>query len=255
MGWRPAAVISRARGSCIAQGRHPGFATAVYTAKLAQSYQRFFADRLGWKLALSSPADVQRQVGDFVEGADRLVRAEELLTVSRGVWDEGPYTFTGRFFTAVDSGFFEGNLSTRVLPGHDLARRRHPRVYLDGDTHDVLRLSARLGDVHLFDAAEPGRIRSLVEDLDRLAADAGRGVSAGLKVSVLARDTEEEARRDAERLGHRGGVIGSFEQVAESIAAYQEVGVRIFVLDSPVRLDAYRIGERLLPLLQPTLVA
>ena len=46
----------------------PGFATAVYTAKLSLSFQRFFADRLGWKLALDTPTEAQRRVGDQLDG-------------------------------------------------------------------------------------------------------------------------------------------------------------------------------------------
>src|SRR4029079_11577986 len=43
----------------------PGFATAVYTAKLALSFQRFFADRLSWKLALRTDPSLQAAVGDL----------------------------------------------------------------------------------------------------------------------------------------------------------------------------------------------
>lgn len=229
----------------------PGFATAVYTAKLALSYQRFFGDRLGWKLALATPATQQRSVGDFVEGADRLVRADELLTISRGVWEHGPYTFEGRFFTALDSGFFDGNVSAQALTGHDIASRPYPRVYLDGEAPESLRLSARHADVHLFDTAERERLEPLVETLRRLAAEAGRTVRAGLTLTVLARDNEAEARLEAQRLGHTGGLVGSFEQVADRLAGYQRLGVRTFVLNSPVPLDAYRLGERLFPLLDP----
>jgi alkanesulfonate monooxygenase len=227
----------------------PGFATGVYTAKLALSFQRFFANRLGWKLALDTPAAVQRSVGDFVDGLDRHVRADELLTVSRGVWEQGPFDFTGAFFEAEGSGFFEGNTSTRSLHGYDLPRRPHPRVYLDGESVAALQLSAKHADVHLFDTVEPEPLEALVDDLRRLAGD--RPVGVGLKLRVLARDTEAEARRDAARAAHAGpGLVGSFEQVIDRLGSLTELGVTTFVLDSYVPLEAYQIGERVLPFLE-----
>ncbi|MCU1376069.1 MAG: class flavin-dependent oxidoreductase, partial [Actinomycetia bacterium] len=227
----------------------PGFATAVYTAKLAFSFQRFFADRLGWKLALDTDVTAQRAVGDFVEGLDRYVRADELLTVSRGVWEHGPFDFTGAFFEAEGSGFFDGNTSTRAFLGHDLARRPHPRIYLDGESVAALQLSAKHADVHLFETTEPERLSSLVDDLRRLAGD--RPVGIGLALRVLGRDTEAEARRDADRVGHnRPGLVGSFDQVIEGLRSFADLGVTTFVLDSHDPLEAYQVGERVLPFLE-----
>jgi len=120
----------------------PGFATAVYSAKLALSFQRFFDNRLDWKLALDTTPELQRQVGDTVEGSARFDRAEEFFTITRGVWDEAVFTHHGTYFEVEAGGFFGADLSS-PLPDHEIARRPAPRVFLSGTSDAELEGSRR----------------------------------------------------------------------------------------------------------------
>jgi alkanesulfonate monooxygenase len=252
----------------------PGFGTAVYAAKLALSFQKFFGDRLAWKLALDGDPDVQRTVGDFVEGAQRQARAAELLEVTNGTWFDAPFDFHGEYFEVEGGGFFDTDLGQDDLSRHPLARRPFPKLYLDGENEAALDLSARHADVHLLGSAEPTAVEQSIARHTERAAAFGRQPGFGLRLGVIARETPEEAWRKARRLwsqGHEGdldtlraddqllldfgalgfeapaGLVGSFEEVAERLDAYVDLGVTTFVLDGLPRLEeAYRLGERLL---------
>ena len=259
----------------------PGFATAVYTAKLALSFQRFFDDRLSWKLAVDTPTAAQRAVGDFADGPDRVARAAELLDVHAGIWRGAPYDHAGEWFHVTGGGFFGG--AQQVAEDHVVARRPAPPVVLDGTGDAEVELSARRADLHLFDLHEPDVLAQAVAGHRRRAATHGRDVLYGLRLPVLAREHAGEAWRDLdrawgragtsgprpdphpgrggrarlwrgfERLGLRrdAGLVGSFDEVAASLRDLAELGLSTLVLEGIAPLeDVYRLGEFVLPQLE-----
>lgn len=254
----------------------PGFATAVYTAKLAVTFQRYTADRLGWKLALREDPDRAAALGDFTEPADRARRAEELLHIASGAWFNAPFSYKGQFFESAGTGFFN-TTDSALRWGRGIEQRCFPRLYLDGTSEAELALSARYADVHLLDDAEPAAVAAAIEHISALAAADHRQVSFGVRLGVIARATGSEAWAEAASLwanslntssgladrqvgehlysgfgdlGFRAaaGLVGSFEDVAARLGHYVELGVTTFVLDGIPRLEeAYRLGERVLP--------
>ncbi|HEY8524996.1 MAG TPA: LLM class flavin-dependent oxidoreductase [Acidimicrobiales bacterium] len=260
----------------------PGFATAVYSAKLAQSFQRFFADRLGWKLSLDPPEEVQRRVGDTVIGADRLARAAELLEVVSGVWAGHPYSYEGRWFTVQDGGFWGGPQTADG--GRQLERRPPPIVFLDGADDARLDLSARWADVHLFDLDEPAALAESIDRHGQRAAAHGRTVRYGVRLPIWVREHADEAWRDLRRAWDRSGpggpfpdsppataggeshwpglwrrfdglglrrpagLVGTFDEMAAWLRDLVELGASVLVLEGAAPIeDAYRLGEFVLP--------
>ena len=208
---------------------HPGIATPVYAAKLTASAQRFTGSRLAWRLHVDLDPAVARAQGDFAEGKDRYLRADEFLTVARGVWHNDGYAYEGRFYSVLGGGFPVGRSS-----------REFPAVYLSGVSDEALELSANHADVHLF-----------TPDQDRSVKPSR--VRAGLIVPVIARDDEQEAALAAGRAGYsesRGALIGSYERVAAAIDQYAADGVEEFFLQVPEPVtDGFRFGQLLLPLI------
>ncbi|NUR89218.1 MAG: LLM class flavin-dependent oxidoreductase [Nonomuraea sp.] len=212
-----AALLRQSRHLRLVAGIHPAAATPVYAAKISASLQRFSGGRLDWWLQADLPPAVARAHGDFHTGADRQVRAEEFLTVARGVWTTPGYTFRGRFFEVLDGGFQP-----------PLSGRPFPRVFLSGDPD----LSVHHADVHVYTHGQP------VAPLP--------GVELGLRVRVLAREDDHEAVRPA----GFDGLSGSYESVAAELRRYEELGVSHFFLEAePYLEETYRLGEHLLPLL------
>ncbi|MGW4244484.1 LLM class flavin-dependent oxidoreductase [Nocardia sp. NPDC004722] len=258
----------------------PNFGTPVYAAKVSATLQRHSAGRLGWRLAVETDQQDARRRGDRIDGDARYTRAAEFLTVARGVWNEQPvapagfagtgFDYEGQYYE-VSNGGFRGILSG--LP--------FPTVYLSGDSEAALQLSARHGDVHVF-TEQPDGLDAPLARLREAAAAAGRTVRAGLEVPVIARETAAEAWRRVERqwrelypdgpdphslnLGdgrwagftHLGypqpiGLVGSYDQVAQRLRTYVELGVDTVVLSGHPHLEElYRAGEHLLFRVDPT---
>lgn len=215
--------------------------SAVYAAKQATTFQRGTHNRFAWAIASDADARTRGRAGDLVPEDALGERLDEFLTVARGVHTQRPFTFKGQHFE-VENGGFEAPLN----------RVPFPTVFLQGESEDALDLSARHADVHLFRAAPPERIASLVEGLDALAKQSDRQVAFGLLQPVLARETDEEAAFDAEREPPAlGTLVGSFDTIAAHLAELAAIGVTHFVLSAePAVEEAYRIGQHLLPRLR-----
>jgi alkanesulfonate monooxygenase len=254
----------------------PGFGTAVYAAKLALSFQRFFFEQLGWKVKTGGTEAEAHAVGDFTPAHERLARAQEFFEITTGIWGDELYSYQGKYFQ-VEAGALFGD-STAEFRDQRREPSKPPLVYLDGETDAELALSARWADVHLFDTADLDQLDSLIGRLGELAAASGRTVRAGLRLSIIAREFEDEAWRKARRLwaevgsasfddlltdDHRWsgfvhfgaasphGLIGTYEQAAAQLRSYGELGVSTFLLDANPHLEeAYRLGEYLLPKVQ-----
>jgi alkanesulfonate monooxygenase len=242
--------------------------SAVYAAKNAVSFQRASGARFAWSIGRGAAAQARRRHGDNVADTDVLPRIDEFLTVARGVQATAPFSFKGRFFEVQDGGF-RGPLANNPVPP----------VYLSGATEEAYLLSARQADVHVLDAVPLKLLHPAIETLQRLAAREGRTLALGLRIDLLARESEDEALRDAERYWQQAGnaaqapsgaglwaavdgtrsdatatLVGSYEQVAAHLAAYAASGISSFLLGAVPHLEeAYRIGEHVLPPLRERL--
>ncbi|MFZ6045406.1 LLM class flavin-dependent oxidoreductase [Pseudomonas sp. CR3202] len=238
--------------------------SAVYAAKNAISFQRFSGNRFAWQIGSVADPQLRRRLGDRAQDADLLPRIDEFLSVARGVIGQTGFNFKGRFFEVQDGGF------SGPLGGHPA-----PQVYLSGDSAQALQLSAAQADVHLFDIQPLDRLAQRIEELAGIARSRKRELKFGLRVDLLARESQEEAEFDARRLAEqthwqggfdKGGLwlglnaphtdaratlVGSYEQIAERLSAYAEAGIHSFLLGGAPHLEeAYRVGENLLPKLR-----
>jgi len=245
----------------------------VYAAKNAVSFQRFTGGRFAWQIGHGGDAAARRRQGDAAPDADILPRIEEFITVARGVQNTSPFSFKGRFFEVQDGGF-KGPLASHPVNS----------IYLTGETPEALAVSARQADVHVFDAAPVADLQPSIASLQTQARQLGRAVAAGVRLDVLARETFDEALRDARRYrsgaglpdelpsdggaaafwpgfaqaqtGAHGALVGSYAQVAAALEAYAQAGVSSFVLAAiPHFEEAYRIGEHVLPRVRAALSA
>lgn len=239
--------------------------SAVYAAKNAVSFQRFTGGRQAWQISRGADASVRRQHADPVAEQDISTRIDEFLTVARGVQNNASFSFKGQFFEVLDGGF-KGPLAN------------HPTksVYLSGSTAEDFALSARHATVHVLDAAPLSALQAPIQALQAAAAKAGRPLTIGLRVDVLARETPEEAVHDAQRYLTQAGqpadvpptlssanlwtgfatdrsgasatLVGSYDQIEQRLAEYADAGIGSFILAAQPGLEeAYRIGEHVLP--------
>lgn len=238
--------------------------SAVYAAKNAMSFQRFTNNRFAWQISSVEDAQVRRQLGDRAQDADLLPRIDEFLTVAKGVITQTGFNFKGRFFEVLEGGF------SGPLSGHPV-----PTVYLSGNSAEAYQLSAAQADVHVFDAQPAAQLLPLLAEVAAIAKGNNRELKFGLRLDVLARESQEEAEFDARRLAEQTGwqgsfdadglwlglgsahgdakatLVGSYEQVIERLNAYADAGIHSFLLGGAPHLEeAYRVGENLLPKLR-----
>ncbi|HSC89047.1 MAG TPA: LLM class flavin-dependent oxidoreductase [Polyangiaceae bacterium] len=221
----------------------PGFATPVYFAKLAATFRRFAGERLAYALDLSLPVQRRHALADARQNSEFLERAAEFVEATAGVASQTSYDFEGRHFQ-VQSGGLQAPLGARPPL----------RVFTSGNGDDLVAFAGAHSDVHLLDW--DAEITTSLARLRASADAAGRQVAAGVRATLIARHDEEEAQRVAAEAGtpahqRRSLIVGSYQQVAQRIDELSALGVEHFVLDASPRLEeAYRFGERVLPLLR-----
>jgi alkanesulfonate monooxygenase len=238
----------------------PSIGNPVYAAKMAATFQRFSGGRQRWQLRLD----------DGVPAGQRHAQVAEFLTIARGVWQGSPFDHEGRWFT-VRGGGFDPKLTVDGFPA----------VHLSGESDDDLELAAAQADVHVIDVAGLAHLQATFGRLDARAAEQERRVRHGVRLSILARDDEEEAWGDLadrwsahaaaagtplgpvddhrvtdvvfrgfDRIGHAApaGLVGSYERVADALQLLIDSGVDTFIIGaSPSLEEVYHLGERLLP--------
>jgi alkanesulfonate monooxygenase len=266
----------------------PGFVLPTVAAQMAATLQRVSRGRLLLNVVTGGDAAEQRSYGDFLSHDERYRRTAEFLTIVRASWRGAPFDFDGSHYRV------EHN-ELRLPP--DPA----PPIYFGGASPAAEIVAAEHADVYLMWGEPPAAVAPRVERVSRLAEKAGRSLRFGIRLHVIARDTEEEAWAEADRLladmkpadidaaqrrfaamesegqermrrlhgGRtdalvispnlwagiglvRGGagtaLVGSYDQVAERIAEYADLGLETFILSGYPHLEeAYRVGEELLP--------
>jgi len=131
-----------------------------------------------------SPAE-QRTYGDFLPHDERYRRTDEFLAICHGLWERsGGVTFSGQYFRTEDA-----KLNTPFL-----GDARMPEIFIAGNSDESRRLAERWGTCWMRLADTPASTAAAV------APVLANGVAAGLRLSIIAAPSDEEARRNAASL-------------------------------------------------------
>jgi alkanesulfonate monooxygenase len=150
-----------------------------------------FANLAGGRISLNvvaghSPVE-QRGYGDDLDHAARFARMAEWLSVCRAFWARtGPVNASGRFFR-IENGHLNTGFTS---PDGRLA----PRIFVGGHSEEARAVAAEHADVWLRLADHPDLIR------EQAAPMIAAGSEVGLRLSVICRDTREEAVEAARSL-------------------------------------------------------
>ncbi len=207
-----------------------------------------------------------RYYGDFLAPEERYDRTDEFLTICRGFWEgDTPVNFSGKYYTVE-----EGILNTPFVSDD----RKAPEIYLGGKSKRAFELAEKHASCLLTLPDPPMELATKIEGL------LNSGTEVGLLVSIITRETREEAIEAAYKLieplgdsslkAHQDFVensvseafnsvlnlgqkeedwlnsylwvgavpylgapsislVGSYEEVAEAIMEYKEVGVSQFL--------------------------
>ena len=277
------ALAREARGIKFLPSLPAPFLSAVYSAKIAISFQRLTGGRLAWNFITEEHTDKSWH-GHRWSIAEQIARTDEFLDVVKGFWNNPPFTYQGKYYEVVDGGF------SPALVGPKL-----PLIHLSGETEEALNLGAKHADVYFLPLDKLEETRRRITELTLRAGALGRTLRFGIQADVVARHSSEDAWNDlrvrwdkasaktvpissaienSQRLtkedfdalvqgpnlwagfglvrpGAPVGIVGSYAEVAERIKEYAEAGISSFALSANPHLEeAYRIGEQLLPLVK-----
>ncbi|MEM1379006.1 MAG: LLM class flavin-dependent oxidoreductase [Pseudomonadota bacterium] len=229
--------------------------------------------------------------GERVDSKVRYQRSREVVDILKQAWTQDTINHHGEIYT------FE-NVST--APGKPY-QTGGPLLYFGGYAPDALELCGEHCDVYLMWPERKEELAARMKAVHEVAQRYNRVLDYGLRVHVIVRDTEAEAREYADHLvsklddeygqlirdrahdsvslgvahqakareladkfgyvephlwtgigrarsGCGAALVGSTDQVLSELKAYQDMGIRAFILSGYPHIDECRsFGQRVLP--------
>ncbi len=132
--------------------------------------------------------------GETADSAFRYQRSREVVQILRQAWSRDEFDFEGQVYS------FKG-LTT--APAKPYQQNGGPLLYFGGYSPDALDLCAEQCDVYLMWPARKEELASHMKAVHQRAETHGRTLDYGLRVHMIVRDTEAEARDYARMLVSR----------------------------------------------------
>ncbi|MGD9890953.1 MAG: LLM class flavin-dependent oxidoreductase [Dehalococcoidia bacterium] len=204
-------LLVAVRGGC----HNPG----VF-AKMAATLDEATGGRLVLNLvAGGSPDDMYSHALDHDE---RYRRLAEFARIVRRLWTEPSVDYDGEFFTM-----------RGALAEPKPVQQPHPPFYMGGASPIARDLAVELVDTYLMWGEPPSQIAARIDAMESLAVPAGKNFRYGLRIHVIVRPTEAEARdaaydllsrADAYVTAQRRAEFGGFDSVGQSRMLAVEAG-------------------------------
>jgi alkanesulfonate monooxygenase len=191
----------------------PGAVLPAVAAQSVQTLHELTGGRLLLNVVTGGSESEQKAYGDFLDHDQRYERTDEFLAIVRSVWG-------GRTGTGID---YQGRHYR--LQGGGLLRplRDPPAIYFGGSSAIAEQVAAQHADVYLQWGEPPEQFTANIRRVRERAAATGRTLRYGYRVHVIARDSEEQAWAEAERL-LREVPRDAIERSQAQLAASQSVG-------------------------------
>jgi dimethylsulfone monooxygenase len=252
----------------------PNYHAPSLTAKALSTLDLIAPGRVSLNVVSSWWRDEALQYGMPFDVHDaRYQRTEEWLTVLRRLLTEPTVDHSGELY----------ELAGAIL---EPKPAKAVDVYMGGESPRALDVIAQHGDAYVMHGDPPEVTGDRIRRISELREAAGKPpLRFGLSGFVIVRDTEAEARAELDRIldvrsspeayasyqdfvkgsqleselslreysvsnrGLRAGLVGTPEQVADRIRAYEEVGVGLMLLQfSPQAEEMARFGQQVIPL-------
>jgi alkanesulfonate monooxygenase len=247
----------------------------VVLAKMALQIEHISRGRLALNLVNAWNKPEAEKAGiHFAEHDARYAYGHEWITVVDSLMRGKATTFKGEHFNVDDY---------QLLPADPY--RARPTIYVGGESEPARALVADKGDCWFINGQPIDDVERLVNDV-RARPRQGEALRFGLSAFVIARPTQEAAEAHFERLrtlaakdaglreqkkkdrdplsvmhktfeksprvgsngGTAAGLVGSYDQVAERIARFNDIGIETFMLQyQPFEADMERFAQEVIP--------
>ncbi|MGD6895498.1 LLM class flavin-dependent oxidoreductase [Bacillus infantis] len=256
----------------------PGFHNPAVTAKMASNIDHISNGRFTLNVVSAWWEEEARQyAGIFTEHDERYDRTEEFVKVMKGLWEEETFNFDGSYYSIKNA-----HLSPKPV------QRPNPILYAGGESPRGKEAIVNHCDAYVMHGGTVEEVKTKIDDMRARRQESGNEPfkSFGMAAYIVCRDTEEEAQEELARItngkessgyagykdfvgksqleqqvklydysvsnrGLRPNLIGTPEQIAEQIIAYEEAGVDLLLLQfSPQLEEMQRFSEKVMPLVE-----
>ena len=128
--------------------------------------------------------------GTQLSSPERYARSREVIEILKQAWTQDRIDFKGQYYQL--------DLPTRPIKPYQ--QNGGPLLYFGGYSPDGIDLCAEHCDVYLMWPETEEKLQGLMDHMTKKAAGYNRTVQFGLRVHVIVRETEEEARVYADSL-------------------------------------------------------
>ena len=128
--------------------------------------------------------------GDQLESSERYARSREVIEILKQAWTKDEIDFQGKYY--------QFNLPTKAVKPYP--QNGGPLLYFGGYSPAGVDLCAEHCDVYLMWPETEEKLQGLMDNMKKKAAAYNRTVQFGLRVHVIVRETEAEARDYADNL-------------------------------------------------------
>lgn len=209
----------------------------------------------------------------FEQHDDRYARTSEWLDVLSNLWERDNWSFQGKFY----------RVDNTVLQPKPISKPR-PVLYAGGESEAAKNLIAAKCDAYVMHGDPPEKIGERVADMRKRREKFGLPpMIYGVAAYSIVRNTEEDAKKEVARItdvkasaagyknyqewlsgtqleqrvsledysvsnrGLRSGLIGTPAKVMDQVAAFEKVGVSLFLLQcSPQLEEMERFAEQVI---------
>ena len=259
------ALAARTSTMKIMVAAHPGIHTPQMIAKMAASLDRISGGRAAINVVNGWNVDEFTLFGNgawLPEAEDRHRRMDEFVQVMKGMWNDEPLDFDGKYYH-VENGLMPLKIAGDTPPG----------LYATSQSPEGMETIARYcdhwfladkGDFRKFDETL-GFVRQQIAAMEKLAGGFGRRLGYCMSANVVCADTEDEAVRQAEALEEYGRIrrynksaaagvgaclVGTPQTIADRLRRYEDAGLDLMLFQfSPMIEGLDNFIEKVLPLL------
>lgn len=128
--------------------------------------------------------------GTSLASSERYARSREVIQILKQAWTQEELNFNGKFY----------NFKLPAAPVKPYQQNGGPLLYFGGYSPDGVDLCAEFCDVYLMWPDTEEKLQGLIATMNSKAAQYNRTVQFGLRVHVIVRETEKEARAYAQQL-------------------------------------------------------
>lgn len=159
--------------------------------------------------------------GTELSSSQRYARSREVIALLKQAWTQEEIDFQGEFY----------QIKLSAAPVKPYQQNGGPLLYFGGYSPDGVALCAEHCDVYLMWPETEDKLQGLMNTMTNQAAGFGRTVLFGLRVHVIVRETEEEAKAYAQYLIaeldlNQGDEIRNRAQDAKSLGVSRQSELR-----------------------------